>query len=332
MRSLIGRRGLVVVLNVALAAQDKPDPIDLLTINPPVLPLYVPRWPDARIDVITDDAAATKYAVAAFGENKSELHVDFANLQVLAVCWGERILDADFRGGCPEVSLEKAVVEVDVDVLRITVRTHLPLGARSEPAAGDGATRTWQPSVFLCAPKTARVVVDVVGARPRAGTAKDFVQVNTPALVVRVAPDSAPSRREVELVAPAGPSPEEPAILAEHRAGGWRLAVHWGEHPGDGIYRLCVDELLIKGGVARLTVRAERVSVFFYSGPPELRPSLSLELPAVDRIALHIVRRGSLTPGDQHDFTDQHAEGLDVDVDRSALASTKSQPAALRRR
>ena len=80
------------------------------------LPLYVPKVP-AQIVRIRSDAEATRFAMAAWGEDKQELHVDFKNEQVLvaapdALEWS--LQPAHLRAGdwseCPS---SEAVVTTD---------------------------------------------------------------------------------------------------------------------------------------------------------------------------------------------------------------------------
>src|SRR5580765_8542250 len=153
---------VLLALARGLAAQE---PVDLLdSIMPPTIALYGAKVSTARIVILRTDDEARAFAGEAFGEDKKELHVDFAKERVVALCWGPRRVDYDFRGGTPELRLDHAVIADKT--LQLTLRTLLPLGEHGEP--DDTANcRVWYPAVFLRAPVTERVRVDVVGARCR---------------------------------------------------------------------------------------------------------------------------------------------------------------------
>src|SRR4029079_18336174 len=109
----------VLAFSAALAAQA---PVDLLDTSVPAeLSLYNPKVTAARVLVLRSDEEARAFAMAAFGEDQKDLHVDFAKEQVVAICWGPRRVRQDFRGGVPELWLDRAVIAEGA--LQLTLRT-----------------------------------------------------------------------------------------------------------------------------------------------------------------------------------------------------------------
>jgi hypothetical protein len=85
-----------------LVAQEPVDLLDALQqLQQPTIALYGAKVSTARIVILRSDDEARTFAGAAFGEDKKELHVDFAKEQVVALCWGPRRVDYYFRGGAP---------------------------------------------------------------------------------------------------------------------------------------------------------------------------------------------------------------------------------------
>jgi hypothetical protein len=303
----------VVAIAAVLPAQA---PIDLLdTMLPPKIGLYGPKLPAARVVVLRSDDEARAFAFETFDDDRKELHVDFAKEQIVALCWGPRRVARDFRGGAPQMMLDRAIV-ADRTLL-LTLRTMLPLGEHGEDADDF---RLWYPAIFLRTPATGQVRVEVVGARCREQQT-DFQPGRQGGLEVRVRPDSMPSRAAVELVGEQQvPVPADPAanVTLEPVDHGKRLVIDWGRHPGDACYPLDVTEVRIQDGVATVAVRATCWTPMLCSGPPELRPRRILDLPPVQRVVLRIERAGRLPPDDNHDFAPSNDKELSVEVDRSA--------------
>jgi hypothetical protein len=290
-------------------------PIDLLdTYFPPGIALCGPRLEAARVVVLRGDDEARAFAITAFGEDKKELHIDFAKEQIVALCWGTRriALELLHRGGLPQMPIDRAVIADQT--LQITLRTLLPVGKRAEDPEGCAT----YPSIFLHTPITKRVCVEVGGTRCREQRT-DFQPIRDGSLEVAVLPDSMPSRAEVELAPENVSRNPAPRVELKPVAHGQRLVIDWGEHP-PACYALDVVELRIQDGVAHIAARAHVFAPMFYQGPPVLRPRLVLDLPPVRRVLLRIERQGSLTEGDTHDFAPSTGEELSVEVDRSAAA------------
>lgn len=299
----------VVALAPALIGQA---PIDLVdTWLPPVLAIY-PRLEAARVVVLRDDDAARAFAIAAFGEDKKELHIDFQKEQIVGICWGTRRVTREIlhRGGLPHMPIDRAVIADGT--LKIELRTLLPVGAGGEDPEGDVTC----PSIFLHTPITQRVRVEVGGARCR-DQSTDFQPKREGNVEVRVLPDSMPSRADVAVVV--ARAPEDPATRVELTAvdQGKRLVIDWGDHP-PACYTLDVVELRIEDGVAHIAARAHVFEPMSYQGPPTLRPRCVLDLPPVRRVLLRIDRVGALTDGDTRDFAPSIGKDLGVEVDRSA--------------
>ncbi len=301
----------VIALAPVLAGQA---PIDLLdTYFPPGMAgLCGPRLEAARVVVLRGDDEARAFAITAFGEDKKELHIDFAKEQIVALCWGTRRVARDllYRGGLPQMPIDRAVIADQT--LQIRLRTLLPVGEHGEDPDGCAT----YPSIFLHTPVTQRVLVEVGGARCREPQT-DFQPSRDGGLEVRVLPDSMPSRAEVELAADDAPAHLTACVELKPAAHGRRLVINWGEHP-PACYALDVVELRIQDGVAHIAVRAHVFTSCSYQGPPVLWPRLVLDLPPVRRVLLRIERQGSLTEGDTCDFAPSTSKELCVEVDRSA--------------
>lgn len=301
----------VLALAPLLAGQQ---PIDLLdTYLPPWLAgLCGPRFEAARVVVLRGDDEARAFSLAAFGVDKKELHIDFTKQQIVAICWGTRrvALDLLHRGGLPQMPIDRAVIADET--LQISLRTLLPPGKHGEDPAG----RATYPSIFLNTPITARVCVEVGGARCREPRT-DFQPMHDERLEVRVLPDSMPSRAEVELSAEHVPANPAAGVECTPLARGKRLVIDWGEHP-PACYALDVVGLRIEDGVAHIAARAHVFTAMSYQGPPVLCPRLVLDLPPVRSVLLRIERQGALNDGDTRDFVPSTATELRVEVDRSA--------------
>lgn len=275
---------------------------------------YVPKVP-VQITRIRSDAEATSFCLAAWGEDKKDLHIDFDRDQVLAVAWGALRFDESSAGSLTDIVCEDLRL-VD-DMLKVRLRTVIPPGPGIDlPLDAKAAGRTWYPSLFLKAPRTDRVVVDVVGSRRR-DPARDFAAVTEKALEVRVLPDETPLREKITLLGTADAF-DAPRVAFEKRGDAPILEVGWGKL-ASGAYRLDVIAAAMQDGVLQMTVRAENRPIAFYSGPGEHWPSLRLRLPVVDAVRLHIVRTGIPLPAATADFTASKSSTLTVTVDDTNL-------------
>lgn len=312
--------GALCAQEPAPAPEPPAAPVDLLAgpYDDPRLCVYNPKVPpQVRVLRSADDAAA--FTAVAFDERPAALDIDYDRYQVVVVAWGALRFAKDSAGAGIRIQLERA--ECRGDTLHATVRTLLPPGPGID-IADDAPGRTWYPSLFFRTPRTAKVVLDVVGAR-RHGTAPDFATVTEPDLVVRIGPDACPSRERVQLVPcreTAGSA--TPAVVLADGGAQPVLEVAWGLL-GAGAYGLDVVGVLIDGGVARVTVRAENRAIASYSGPGEHRPAIALALPKVERVALHLERVGLPLEDGVVDFTPQEDRHLSVTVDRSQLRATR---------
>jgi hypothetical protein len=299
---------LLFALTQSLAGQA---PIDLLErhLSLGIAGLSGPRLEAARVVVIRSDDEARAFAIAAFGTDKKQLHIDFAKEQVVAICWGTRRVARALlgRGHLPQMPIHRAVIADQT--LQIALRTLLPLGKGGEDPEG----LVTYPSIFLKTPITRSVSVEVGGARCR-DQQTDFQPVEEDGLEVRVLPDSMPARTEVyHGFDDRWPTGVAARVVLEPAANGKRLVIDWGAHP-PACYALDVVELRIQDGVAHLAVRAH----VFQPGGPVLRTKCVLNLPPVQRVVLRIDRVGALPAGDTRDFVPSAGPELTVEVDRSA--------------
>ena len=303
---------VLLALTHSLAGQA---PIDLLDryLSLGIAGLSGPRLEAARVVVIRSDDEARNFAIAAFGADKKQLHIDFAKEQVVAICWGTRRVARALlgRGHLPQMPIHRAVIADQT--LQIALRTLLPLGKGGEDPEG----LVTYPSIFLKTPITRSVCVEVGGARCR-DQQTDFQPVAEGDLEVRVLPDSMPARTEVDHgFDDRWPTGIAARVVLEPAANGKRLVIDWGSHP-PACYALEVVELRLQDGVAHIAVRAHVFQPMSYQGPPELRPKCVLDLPAVQRVVLRIDRVGALTAGDTRDFAPSAGKELTVEVDRTA--------------
>ena len=300
--------------------QDAGDAIDLMTPEwRPAwrqLPLYVPKVP-AQVTCIRSDAEATRFALAAWGEDKQELHVDFKNEQVVLAAWGAMRSDEGSLGSMTDILCERLLLTETT--LKVRLHTVLWPGPGIDvPLDSEQAGRTLYPSLFLAAPRTERVEVDVVGSRRR-DPERDVPTVGQKGFEVRIHPDSTPIREQI-VVIQANDTVEQPRVTFDSRAGEHVLDIAWGKL-GAGSYRLQLLDAAVANDVLRATVRAENVPIMLYSGPGEHHPRLTLLLPPVRAVQLHIVRAGGALPEGTPDFTAAQAKGLVVTVD-----ATRTRP------
>jgi hypothetical protein len=268
-----------------------------------------------QIAVLRSKEEADRFAIAAWGEPRRELHVDFAHEQVLAIAWGAHDWLPDGQDG-PEV--RSICAKVDDDVLKVLVRTTIPVGDGGE-VAGAG-TQRWYPSDFRRVPKTGRVKVEVVGARRR-DKLRDFAPVVEPGLEVRVAVDAAP-QRELARAMPTltrGSGDVGVELGAGDTDGEECVAICWGRL-GSGAYGLRVLGVVVRDGITRLEIEAENRPIMMYSGPGEHVPALSLAVPESKRVEVHIVRSGLPLDEGERDFEPSSKGRLTVTVDRSRIA------------
>jgi len=306
----------VMLATAAAVAQD--DGIDLLAEDRLFpqhhLSLYVPKVPP-QITCIRSDEQATTFSLAAWGEDKQELHVDFQHEQVLVMAWGALRFDESSAGAATDLLCEQ--LRLEVDGLKVRLRTVIPPGPGIDvPLDSKAAGRTWYPSRFLKTPRTDRVEVDVVGSRRRDRKA-DFQPVAERTLQVRLHPDETPAREQLRLLSQSD-RVDQPQVTFAERAGAPVLDLAWGKL-GAGSYRLDLIAAAVRDGVLHATVRAENRPIVFYSGPGEHYPCMRLQLPPVTAVRLHIVRVGNPMPEGAADFTATKSEQLVVTVDQSQV-------------
>lgn len=306
------------VLAAAAAAFGQDDGIDLLAADRLLLrhhlSLYVPKVPP-QITCIRSDEQATTFSLAAWGEDKPELHVDFRNEQVLAIAWGALRFDESSAGWATELLCEQ--LRLEAEGLTVRLRTVIPPGPGIDlPLDSKAAGRTWYPSLFLRTPRTERVAVDVVGSRRR-DRKVDFQPVAGQALEVRLHPDETPAREQLRLLG-SSDAFDQPQVLLAARADAPVLDLAWGKL-GPGAYHLDLIAASIRDGVLHATVRAENRPIMLYSGPGEHHPGLRLQLPPVNAVRLHIVRVGDALPEGTADFTPSKSEQLVVTVDHGQV-------------
>jgi hypothetical protein len=253
------------------------------------LSVYVPKVP-AQVTCIRDDAAATRFALAAWEEDKRELHVDFTKEQVLVFAWGAMKCDESL-GLLTKITCEK--LTLTEDTVNVQVRTLIPPGSGMDvPLDANHAGRTYYPSLFLKTPRSERVVVDVVGSRRR-DRKLDFTPVAEKELTVRLHPDTTPAREKIQMRR-ADDTIDTPQVEFAVRDDEHVLDLAWGKL-GSGAYDLEMIGAELDGDVLRATVLADNVPIFTYSGPGVLWPRLVLQVPKVRTVKLHIVRRCSRT-------------------------------------
>ncbi len=305
----------VLLLTAGLAFAQEPGAVIDLLAQPYAdlrVGVYVPKVTPQIRRLRTDDEA-TKFCTEAWGEQKPELHIDYDHEQVLVVAWGELRWVPEDAGAAVDILLERATIQEGT--LHATVRTVLPPGTCIDvPAQRPG--RTWYPSLFVRAPRTDRVVIDLIGARRHDGFA-DFRPITDADFEVRIGPDACPSRERLQLLQRRF-SHEQPRCELAEQDGRTVLQMAWGKF-GPGFYKLDLVGMLIDGRTARLTVRAENRAIAFYSGPGEHHPGLAVALPEVDRVLLHVERVGKPLDAEQPDFEPGTGEQLSVTVDRSLV-------------
>ncbi|MEZ6037345.1 MAG: hypothetical protein R3F29_07685 [Planctomycetota bacterium] len=278
------------------------------------LPLYVPKVP-AQIVRIRSDAEATRFAMAAWGEDKQELHVDFKNEQVLVAAWGPLRSHEKSCGAMTDLHCEQLLLTEDT--LKVRLRTVLWPGPGIDvPLDSKDAGRTLYPSLFLALPLTERLEVDVIGSRRR-DPAKDFATVGEKTLQVRIHPDATPDRERISVIAWDGEL-DEPRVTHDARVGEHVLDVAWGKL-GPGAYRLELIAATIVDDVLHATVCADNLPIMIYSGPGEHRPRLTLQLPPVKAVRLQIQRVGEALPEGTPDFVASKSDALLVTVDDKGI-------------
>ncbi|MCB9879371.1 MAG: hypothetical protein H6835_17385 [Planctomycetes bacterium] len=296
------------------AAPTQDDGLDLMTRDWAGswrrLSLYAPKVAP-QVTCIRTDREATTFAMAAWGEDRKELHVDFKNEQVLVAAWGAMRSDKSSEGAPNDLHCDGLLLTEDT--LKVRLRTVLWPGPGIDvPLDSKQPGRTMYPSLFLAVPRTERVEVDVVGSRRR-DPAKDFPTVGEKALEVRVHPDATPDRERISVLLP-DDGVDQPRVTHDARVGEHVLDIAWGKL-GPGAYRLEMIAASIRDGVLHATVRADNVPIMLYSGPGEHHPRLTLQLPPVRAVQLRIERVGVPLPEDTPDFVASQSKDLVVTVE-----------------
>ncbi|MBX3463972.1 MAG: hypothetical protein KF830_12440 [Planctomycetes bacterium] len=306
----------VMLATSAVFAQD--DGIDLLADlrfwARHEIPLYLPQV-EPQVTCLRSDEDARQFSLAAWGEDKKELHVDFQNEQVLVIAWGPLRCDQSSSGLAIRMLCEQ--LRLEADGLKVRLRTVLPPGPGIDVALDSPATGlTSYPAQFLRTPRTERVEVDIVGSRRR-DPKIDLQPVASEALVVRIHADETPAREQVLLLG-GSDTVDQPQVTFTERNGKSLLDIAWGKL-GPGSYQLDLIGASLQDGELHATVRAEQRPIMVYSGPGKHHPSLRLQLPPVKAVRLHIVRAGEPLAEGEADFTAVKSDRLVVTVDREQV-------------
>jgi hypothetical protein len=252
-----------------------------------------------------------------FYEYLEPLDVDFKKHRLVAVCWGPHPFTDSAR-----LHLESS--HLSNDALRLRIRSSLHVG--EPPRQSPMAPAIVYPALVMDVPRSNKVLVELFGARK---ANDDFLAQLSEHLVVTVAPDSMPLRRDVRrlpaqtsLIFDAAFEDAQPVIQIAAAVDPKRQVVDIAWCVFQSTFcSLSIETLEMRGDVLHVGVVAHHHDIAFYSGPGAERPRLRIEAPISKRVAVHVRRTGEATEQKKKevDFEPFTKGKLTVTVDKSQV-------------